>query len=454
MFSRLLPHIVPSEVYRVRQPQARQLIEHVVRYLYQIGDFSTGLVEADRALVGWVADSGDRDPAVLILQGIKADILWALGRYPEAYELRRPVLDAITEVLGADLRSHGDFEAARELDEDSLARHRTVFGEEHQATLFAANNLAVDYTLTSSYARALETDQRNLADRRAAYTRDDAVWVVFSMAALARDLRHAGQYLDARELAEQAYLIYRDLVQRRILPAGHWHVLQHAKELSVARRKAGDFAAALELAREVHARYTNSPQYGSERPDTLAAGINLGNAQRVAGDPDEATVRIEKTVRRYRDVLGPDHPYTYGCGLNLALVHRQLGRIEEAETLLAESLAGLEARLGADHHFTLTCVVNLATARSALGRTDETVKMGEAALPRFRELLGHDHPHTLVCATNVALDLATIGRAEEGQALTEDTLRRYRRVLGEEHPDVRAGLRGERLDFDFEPPPL
>nr|WP_235826521.1 tetratricopeptide repeat protein [Candidatus Frankia alpina] len=190
-----------------------------MRYLYQIGDFSTGLVEADRALVGWVADSGDRDPAVLILQGIKADILWALGRYPEAYELRRPVLDAITEVLGADLRSHGDFEAARELDEDSLARHRTVFGEEHQATLFAANNLAVDYTLTSSYARALETDQRNLADRRAAYTRDDAVWVVFSMAALARDLRHAGQYLDARELAEQAYLIYRDLVQRRILPA-------------------------------------------------------------------------------------------------------------------------------------------------------------------------------------------------------------------------------------------
>ncbi|WP_242418922.1 tetratricopeptide repeat protein, partial [Frankia sp. CpI1-P] len=106
------------------------------------------------------------------------------------------------------------------------------------------------------------------------------------------------------------------------------------------------------------------------------------------------------------------------------------------------------------HHFTLTCVANLATARSALGRTDEAVKMGEAALPRFRELLGRDHPHTLVCATNVALDLATVGRTEEGQALTEDTVRRYRRVLGEEHPDVRAGLRGERLDFDFEPPPL
>ncbi|WP_261554219.1 FxSxx-COOH system tetratricopeptide repeat protein [Frankia tisae] len=467
-FGRLLAHIVPSGVYQAQEPPARQLIEHVVRYLYQTGDFTTGLVEADRALARWIVDSGDRDPDVLVLKGIKADILWALGRYREAYDLRRPTLEAITEVLGADheetllvlnghgadLRSLGEFKAARELDEDSLARHRAIFGEEHQATLNAANNLAVDYSLTSSYARALDADQRNLADRRAAYTRDDAVWVVFSMAALARDLRQAGQYLQARELAEQAYLIYLDLIQRRVLPAGHWHVLQHAKELSVARRKAGDFAAALELAQEVHGRYTNSLQYGPEHPDTLAAGINLGNAQRVAGDPDEATVRIEKTVRRYRDVLGSDHPYTYGCGLNLALVHRQLGRVEEAESLLAESLVGLEARLGADHHFTLTCVANLATARSALGRTDEAVKMGEAALTRFRDLLGHDHPHTLVCATNVALDLATVGRAEESKALTEDTMRRYRRVLGEKHPDVQAGLRGERLDFDFEPPPL
>ncbi|WP_462203838.1 tetratricopeptide repeat protein, partial [Frankia sp. CcWB3] len=95
----------------------------------------------------------------------------------------------------------------------------------------------------------------------------------------------------------------------------------------------------------MHGRYTNSRQFGSEHPDTLAAGINLGNAQRVAGDPDEATIRIEKTVRRYRDVLGPDHPYTYGCDLNLALIHRQLGRIDEAERLLRDARAGLTKRL-------------------------------------------------------------------------------------------------------------
>ncbi|WP_101836140.1 FxSxx-COOH system tetratricopeptide repeat protein [Frankia canadensis] len=465
--NQLLPHIVPSEVYRAKEPPARRLVEAIVRYLFHTGDLTIGLVEADRALESWIADSGPDDPDVLVLQGIKANILWTLGRYREAYELRRPTLEAITRVLGADheetllilnghgadLRARGEFQEAWRLDEDSLARHRALFGEEDPATLRAANNLSVDYGLIGSYGRALEADERTLADRRAAAGGED-MWVAQSMTAVARDRRQAGLYLEARQLAEQVNLLCRDLVQRRVIPADHSYVLLAAKDLSVARRKAGDFVGALELAREVYERYTDAPNFGSEHPDSLAAAISLGNAQRVAADPYEATERIEKTIRRFRDVLGPEHPYTHGCALNLALVYRQLDRVPDAEELLTDALTGLRARLGEDHHYTLTCVTNLATVRAALGHPDEALAMGERTLVNFRELLGPDHPHTLVCATNVALDMDATGRADESKALAEDTMRRYRRVLSEEHPDVQAGLRGERLDFDFEPPPL
>lgn len=465
--NQLLPHIVPSEVYRAKEPPARRLVEAIVRYLFHTGDLTIGLVEADRALESWIADSGPDDPDVLVLQGIKANILWTLGRYREAYELRRPTLEAITRVLGADheetllilnghgadLRARGEFQEAWRLDEDSLARHRALFGEEDPATLRAANNLSVDYGLIGSYGRALEADERTLADRRAAAGGED-MWVAQSMTAVARDRRQAGLYLEARQLAEQVNLLCRDLVQRRVIPADHSYVLLAAKDLSVARRKAGDFVGALELAREVYERYTDAPNFGSEHPDSLAAAISLGNAQRVAADPYEATERIEKTIRRFRDVLGPEHPYTHGCALNLALVYRQLDRVPDAEELLTDALTGLRARLGEDHHYTLTCVTNLATVRAALGHPDEALAMGERTLANFRELLGPDHPHTLVCATNVALDMDATGRADESKALAEDTMRRYRRVLSEEHPDVQAGLRGERLDFDFEPPPL
>ncbi len=46
--------------------------------------------------------------------------------------------------LAADLRGLGEYQAARELDEDTLARRRRVLGEDHPDTLTSANNLADD----------------------------------------------------------------------------------------------------------------------------------------------------------------------------------------------------------------------------------------------------------------------------------------------------------------------
>ena len=46
--------------------------------------------------------------------------------------------------LAGDLRSLGEHQAARELDEDTLARRRRVLGDDHPDTLTSASNLAAD----------------------------------------------------------------------------------------------------------------------------------------------------------------------------------------------------------------------------------------------------------------------------------------------------------------------
>jgi hypothetical protein len=46
--------------------------------------------------------------------------------------------------LAVDLRALGETQAARDLDEDTLARRRRVLGEGHPDTLTSASNLAVD----------------------------------------------------------------------------------------------------------------------------------------------------------------------------------------------------------------------------------------------------------------------------------------------------------------------
>jgi Tetratricopeptide repeat len=46
--------------------------------------------------------------------------------------------------LAADLRQLGEHQAARELDEDTLARRPRVLGEDHPETRRSARNLAID----------------------------------------------------------------------------------------------------------------------------------------------------------------------------------------------------------------------------------------------------------------------------------------------------------------------
>ncbi|ADP84608.1 FxSxx-COOH system tetratricopeptide repeat protein [Pseudofrankia inefficax] len=473
-FELVLPHVEPSGAVASRRPEVRRLVSNVVGYFYNVGDTLGSLSLADEALAQWIYDDGSAESrAVLELNRRKSAGLWALGRYAEAYELRRTTLDLMRRVLGeddeetlritnghgADLRARGEFDTARSLDEDSLARHRRVFGEDHPETFRASNNLAVDLELTSDYRAAYEADEKTRQDRLDFYGRDDNILVIFSMNAVARDLRQLGRYHQARDLAEQAYLLFQDVVARNVLRENHAWVLLQAKDLSVARRMAGDFAAALELARDVHERYVRD--FTSTHPDTLAAAINLGNALRRTGDLDGAAVLIEQTVDGYRRALGEGHPFTHASILNLAIIQRQiasrtgdLGRVEVARTALQSAMESLTATVGPDHHYTLTCASSLATAHADLGEVEEARALGEQVLPMLRVVLGEDHPHTLMCAANLTLDLRAQQRDHEADELLADTLLRYRAVLGEDHPDVLEVADGVRVDFVFEPSPL
>ena len=60
----------------------------------------------------------------------------------------------------------GRYAAARELDEDTLARRRRVLGEDHPGTLDSANNLALDLRVLGEVQAARELNEDTLARRR------------------------------------------------------------------------------------------------------------------------------------------------------------------------------------------------------------------------------------------------------------------------------------------------
>jgi ornithine cyclodeaminase/alanine dehydrogenase-like protein (mu-crystallin family) len=82
----------------------------------------------------------------------------------------------------------GEYQRARELDEDILARRRCILGEDLPRTLTSARNLAVDLRALGEYQRARELDEDILARRRRILD-EDHPRTLTSARNLAADLR-------------------------------------------------------------------------------------------------------------------------------------------------------------------------------------------------------------------------------------------------------------------------
>jgi hypothetical protein len=222
----------------------------------------------------------------------------------------------------------------------------------------------------------------------------------------------------------------------------------------VCRRLPERRAEALEVARTT--LELSSRRFGDRHPDTLAIAVSLGNLLRTSskGYHREALALAESTIARYPAVYGAGHPYYYGCLSNLALMKRVTGDPEAACTLDGQALRGLTAALGPDHHFSLTVAVNLASDFAALGRAPDARRLGEDTLRRLTTLLGHSHPDALACAANLALDLAAAGIEDAGKPLHDKTLRLFGEKYRHDFPDAAAVASGDRIDLDFDPPPI
>jgi tetratricopeptide (TPR) repeat protein len=463
-YRELLPHVTSgaTELARCKDPRVRAFVLDMMRYLYLSGD-STSFEQLARAFIDrWSRESGADDPSVLMAQRHYGDVLKQLGRYKEAYELDAASLKianeklgerdrltlAVRSGLGGDLRARGDFAEALTLDEESRTLHEAVFGEDDPQTLRIINNLAVDYGLNSDYTRARELSQFAYRLMRRSTARSSATEVLVAWYNMAWAVRLQGLYTEARNVSEEAL----DFGRQR-LGADHYATLRTMIGLSIAlRRLALTREDALQIAEEVYE--TCQRRLGENNPDTMAAAINLTNAQRVNDQRDKALALAKRTAARYPQVYGAEHPYNHGCASNLALLLRVTGDPDGARELNEKALAGLEKGLGRDHAFSLVVAVNLASDLAMLGDISDACALGKGTLSRLTRLLGKNHPFTLGCASNLAVDLRGVGAQDEADALHEETMRGYEETLGLSHPDALVAAAGGRLDFDFDPPPI
>ncbi|MFI0357171.1 FxSxx-COOH system tetratricopeptide repeat protein [Actinomadura sp. 9N407] len=461
-YSSLLGHITPAGVGTSRSPEARRLCLNIVRYLSASGDYGSAKGLVEQFLADWIATSSGEHPDVLELRLEQANIMRELGQYEQSAELTSASMPIAEKVMGADdivtlrflrgdgadLRATGEFQRARERDEELLRRFEGKYGADDLRTIRTSNSLALDYGLSSDYTGSKKLLQEAYQACLTIETGStDKLTLLNAWSGLARAVRLCGDYSEACDLGEDAYAYSKDE-----FGIEHNWTLRTAKDLSIAWRRVGDLDRSLELAEDVHERCVR--QFNLEHPDTLAAAMCLANILRTRGDSDGAIDLAADTVRRYPRVYGATHPYNLGCMGNLAIMHRVRDDCHTARKLNEQALNGLELKLGRDHHYTLTVATNLASDLAALGEYDDACKLGRGTLRRLRVVLGKDHPMALSCAANLTVDLYALGEDEEARTLFEETKAAYTRTLGLDHPDAVVFLEGRHLDVDFDPPPI
>lgn len=441
-------------------PEHRTVAMNVIRYLYNSGDFRACRALADRFIEHWTEASGPDDPYVLDARRHLGNALRELGEYPLAYQTiestwhsaervfgpREPMTLALRNAFGADLRAKGEYVRARELDEETLELHEQEFGPDNPQTLRVKNNLALDYGFNGDYEAARELHETVYLMQRDAVEGVAASEVLSSQIGLARAVRLCGNFAAARDLGADAYAFGREE-----LGAEHFLTLRAATDLSIALRRIPDGREeALELAEEVLQASTRL--FAEKNPGTMAAAVSLSNIQRTMARLDDALGLARQSRDNYQQVFGSNHPYTMACTGNLALLYRLMGDLAQARALDKSAHDGLAQRLSEDHFYTLTVAVNLASDLAALAATAAARDLGVQILDRLR--VGEDHPLALGCAANLALDLRAAGDSDAADALLARTMSGYSRMLGADHPEAQAAAAGERINFDFDPPPI
>ncbi|MET7476461.1 FxSxx-COOH system tetratricopeptide repeat protein [Streptomyces sp. NPDC005648] len=463
-FEVIWPHLVPSNIRECAEEEPRQLMMDRVRYLWKRGELHIARTLGTQLNEFWSAEFPDRDDEqILSLRFELANVVRSQGEYQTAREMDEDTLERQRRLHGeghpsllitsgsvaADLRALGRFNEALELDQRIYGGFREIFGEDHPRTLSSANNLAIDYRLTGDSRAAMRLDEDTVR-RRTALLGPMHPYTLSSRSHYARDLRELGEYDASVEILREVRECFGQVLNPYVP-----EVLRVDKSLAVSLRRAGRHEEALKLSEqtwETHARYRE--RYGRSIPEELACGLNLA-ADYLAGDAEwgasRAVERVEEVLEGYRNSFGAEHPITMFCINNLAICQRALGDAQKAVELAEQARLTLTSALGRLHPATLSAGTGLANALGDLGRHEEAEYWERRAVTGLRERLGPAHPDTLSSMVNLAIILRSLGRDEESTRLHQKAETELIQLLGETHPLSEAAAAWRRIDRDLEP---
>ncbi|MET8150794.1 FxSxx-COOH system tetratricopeptide repeat protein [Actinoplanes sp. NPDC049668] len=283
-------------------------------------------------------------------------------------------------------------------------------------------------------------EARNLAERAYTVWREQASETDLRTLLLAFWLGYlnfvVGDYAAAAGLNARTYEIYR-----QVLGEDAEETLRAAGAVASDFRVAGDFATALDRSLKVHEQ--TAATMGDESPFTLRAAHNLAVSMRLSGLYGRALQLDRQTYVRWVQTYGTDHTESLNTNGGINLDRRELGDYAQAhadqENVVATARQVLKYE---DHPDLLRQSHHLAGFRRKAGRHVEALELSSDVLRRYRNRYGADHPDSVLALLTVSIDQRVTGDLAAARESGEKAIEGLTALYGDAHPHT-AGAKSD-----------
>lgn len=355
----------------------------------------------DRARI--VLDKGRLDSGTN--QRVRKDLArWvgASGRYAEAVELYRSLLEAELQTLSADspavlaTRHHlalNLFHAGREAEALTegqlvLADRQKVLGEEHRDTLVTLHNVACWLGAVGRLDEAVERLQELLATESRTLGSDDPSTLLTRRSLT--DYRQKGGFATTSETIKG----YQDVLLglAGVLGTNHEETLKTRNSLAYTHGETGNWNLAIEQL-EVLTQDTIQA-LGATHPTTMVARGNLARFLGDTGQVTDALEQLQAIVADEKALGSEENPDTLIWKANLARALHRAGFKGEAAEQYRHVLAGTVRIFGPTDTLTLQRMDYFGCYLAWAGNVQEATEYFRRALVERTRLLGPEHPDT------------------------------------------------------------
>jgi Tfp pilus assembly protein PilF len=318
-----------------------------------------------------------------VCAGLAADVE-AVVAHSEAYPELAAQGGALLNSLGIYLTASGQYRAARDVLERTLAIKEGVFGRSHSDVAGTLNNLGILQHKLGDLGAARASLERALAIEEATYG--------LSHPELGATLTTLGgvQHQQGDLGAARASLERGLAIKEAAYGLSHVKVAGTLLNLGLVQRDLRDLSAARASLERALVIFT--AECGPDDPQVAGALGNLANVQRLLGDYAAARINLKRALAILEAAYGPDHPDVAGTLVNLGLTQYSLGDPQAGGAQLERALSISEAAFGPSHPQVAAVLTAIGVVQLEKGELGEAKANLERALAISQAAYGSDHP--------------------------------------------------------------